>query len=96
MGFFGWFFVIVIGLIFTRRIWGPRLLKWIVKRVQQRFMREMKSQADAYDRSYQNPDGRKQQRVDRDLTVEYKDEVAKPKEPEWNQLAEDVDFEEVK
>ena len=96
MGFFGWFFIIVFGLIVTRRIWGPLFLGWVVKRVQKRFAREMEAQAQAYGRNYQNAEGRKQQRVDRDMTVEYRDETAKPKEPEWNQLAEDVDFEEVK
>lgn len=96
MGFFGWFFVIVIGLIITRRFWGPLVLVWIAKRVQKAAFRQMKRDVEEYERTHSNPDGRKEQRVDRDMTVEYKDESAKPKEPEWNQLAEDVDFEEVK
>ena len=40
--------------------------------------------------------GKKQQRVDKDMTVEYKDDTSAPKEPGWNQIADDVDFEEVK
>ncbi|MFK7969439.1 MAG: hypothetical protein AB8F95_03680 [Bacteroidia bacterium] len=95
MGFFGWLFTIMFAIWFIGRVFGKYILAWGVKRIQKKVMSEMSKQANAYSEQYQNPDGRKEKRVDRDMTVEYKEESSSSKEPEWNQLAEDVDFEDI-
>lgn len=88
--------MIILSIWVIGRVFGRQILAWGVRRIQKKFMNEMAKQADSYSQNYQNPDGRKEKRVDRDMTVEYKEDAGSPKEPEWNQLAEDVDFEEVK
>ena len=96
MGFFGWFFVIMLGIYFTGRVFGRHILRWALRRVQMRAMKEMEKQAHAYSRNYQGANGKKTERVNPDMTVEYEEKNAASSEPKWNDLAEDVDFEEVK
>jgi len=94
MGFFGWLLIFFLSVWLIFRFFGKYIVKYFLSTILKQVAKDMERQQRAYQQSYGSDPFHDTVHVDEDL------KVSKPKHDETrkitpDQIAEDVEFEEV-
>ena len=90
-----WIIGILVGLNLTFRLFGRQIVTFGLKQLTRRFLKQAEEQSQAYYRNHNDTHDQKNVYVDNEV------KVSTPKKPDdknisEDEIAEDIDFEEVK